>query len=101
MEKLQQNKAEKKPQPNDIEKKPSIKASHEAQNDQQNHTADTPVADAGSVSASGNNNRKVSREDIELVRRSLSSLFCLNIIHGEVLLGSFNFMMTFCGRSKT
>lgn len=63
---------------NTVEKKPSTQASHETQNDPQNHTVDTPVADAGSVSASGNDNRKVSREDIELVRQSLSSYFCLD-----------------------
>ncbi|XP_055810101.1 uncharacterized protein LOC129880194 isoform X2 [Solanum dulcamara] len=78
-------KAEKKLQPNNTEKKPSIQASHEAQNDQQNQTADTPVADAGSVSASGNDNRKVSREDIELVQNLIERCLQLYMNRDEVV----------------
>ncbi|WMV28462.1 hypothetical protein MTR67_021847 [Solanum verrucosum] len=78
-------KAEKKLQPNNTEKKPSIQASHEAHNDQQNHTADTPVADAGSVSASGNDNRKVSREDIELVQNLIERCLQLYMNKDEVV----------------
>ncbi|KAM3358961.1 hypothetical protein P3S68_021894 [Capsicum galapagoense] len=85
MKTTQPNKAEKKPQPNNEEKKPSIKSSHEAQNDQQNHTADTPVADAGSVSASGNDNRKVSREDIELVQNLIERCLQLYMNRDEVV----------------
>lgn len=54
--------------------KPSIQVSHESQNDQQNNqTAEAPLADSGSISASSNDGRKVSRQDIELVRATFSS----------------------------
>lgn len=42
--------------------------SHDSQSDQQNNAVEAPVADSGSVSISSNDNRRVSREDIELVR---------------------------------
>lgn len=48
--------------------KPSTQASHEPKTEQQNNqTTDAPLADSGSVSASSNDGRKVSRQDIELV----------------------------------
>lgn len=49
-------------------------ASHESQSDQHNNATDTPVPDTGSASISSNDNRKVSREDIELVRLLFMSL---------------------------
>nr|XP_016477343.1 PREDICTED: uncharacterized protein LOC107798821 [Nicotiana tabacum]XP_016477349.1 PREDICTED: uncharacterized protein LOC107798821 [Nicotiana tabacum] len=70
---------------NTVEKKPSTQASHETQNDPQNHTVDTPVADAGSVSASGNDNRKVSREDIELVQNLIERCLQLYMNKDEVV----------------
>ncbi|CAN4124448.1 unnamed protein product [Withania somnifera] len=85
MKTTQPNKAERKLQPNNTEKKPSIQGSDEAQHDQQNHTADTPVADAGSVSASGNDNRKVSREDIELVQNLIERCLQLYMNRDEVV----------------
>lgn len=49
----------------------STQVSHESQNDQQNNqTTEAPLADSGSISASSNDGRKVSRQDIELVRRT-------------------------------
>ncbi|KAE8720875.1 Detected protein of confused Function [Hibiscus syriacus] len=48
--------------------KPSTQDSHEPKREQlNNETADAPLADTGSLSASSNNGRKVSCEDIELV----------------------------------
>lgn len=48
----------------------STQAALESQNEQpNNHTADAPVTDSGSVSASSNDSKKVSRQDIELVRQ--------------------------------
>lgn len=50
----------------------STQASHEPKSEQpNNHTTDAPVADSGSASASSNDSKKVSRQDIELVRISL------------------------------
>lgn len=56
-------------------KTPEItQASHESQSDQLNNATEGPVPDSGSASISSNDNRKVSREDIELVRDIVSSL---------------------------
>ena len=53
----------------------STQASHESQSDQpNNNTTDAPVADSGSVSASSNDSKKVSRQDIELVRQLICCL---------------------------
>lgn len=47
----------------------SNQASQESQGDQpNNHTTEAPVTDSGSVSTSSNDTKKVSRQDIELVR---------------------------------
>ncbi|KAK6802836.1 hypothetical protein RDI58_000620 [Solanum bulbocastanum] len=70
---------------NTTEKQSSTQASHEAQSDQQNNTTDTPVADSGSVSASGNDNRKVSREDIELVQNLIERCLQLYMNKDEVV----------------
>lgn len=51
------------------EVKSSTQGSHESQGDQQNNqTTEAPLADSASVSASSNDGRKVSRQDIELVK---------------------------------
>lgn len=49
----------------------STQVSHESQGDQQNNGTEAPVGDSGSISTPSHDNRKVSREDIELVRSSL------------------------------
>ena len=49
----------------------STQVSHESQSEQQNNTVEVPVADSGSVSTPSNDNRKVSRKDIELVSLSV------------------------------
>lgn len=67
------------------EKQSSTQASHEAQSDQQNNGTDAPVADSGSVSASGNDNRKVSREDIELVQNLIERCLQLYMNKDEVV----------------
>lgn len=67
------------------EKQSSTQASHEAQSDQQNNRTDTPVADSASVSASGNDNRKVSREDIELVQNLIERCLQLYMNKDEVV----------------
>lgn len=55
----------------------STQVSHESQVDQLNHTTEAPVTDSGSVSASSNDSKKVSRQDIELVRQSIPSYIYL------------------------
>ncbi|XP_009587614.1 uncharacterized protein [Nicotiana tomentosiformis] len=70
---------------NTTEKQSSNQASHEAQSDQQNNTTETPVADSGSVSASGNDNQKVSREDIELVQNLIERCLQLYMNKDEVV----------------
>lgn len=47
--------------------KPANLFSHDSQKVPPNNATDTPVPDSGSISVSSNDNRKVSREDIELV----------------------------------
>ncbi|XP_059651258.1 uncharacterized protein LOC132298910 isoform X3 [Cornus florida] len=51
--------------------------SHESQSDQHNKKAEPPIADSGSVSISSNENRKVSRDDIELVQHLIER--CLQL----------------------
>lgn len=46
----------------------STQVSQESQGDQQHNGTEVPVGDSGSISTSSHDNRKVSREDIELVR---------------------------------
>jgi len=47
----------------------STQVSHESQGEQKvNLSVEAPIQDSGSVSASSNDGRKVSRQDIELVR---------------------------------
>jgi len=52
----------------------STQASHEPKSEQpNNHTTDAPVTDTGSASATSNDSKKVSRQDIEFVRISVLS----------------------------
>ncbi|XP_019164885.1 PREDICTED: uncharacterized protein LOC109161036 isoform X2 [Ipomoea nil] len=67
------------------EKQPSTQVSHDSQNDQQNNTTENPVADSGSVYATGNENRKVSREDIELVQNLIERCLQLYMNRDEVV----------------
>ncbi|XP_039062639.1 uncharacterized protein LOC120207191 [Hibiscus syriacus] len=66
--------------------KPSTHASHEPKTEQQNNqTADGPVADSGSLSASSNDSRKVSRQDIELVQNLIERCLQLYMTRDEVV----------------
>ncbi|CAH9087341.1 unnamed protein product [Cuscuta epithymum] len=67
------------------EKQPSTQVSHDSQNDQPNNTTENPDADSMSVSASGNENRKVSREDIELVQNLIERCLQLYMNREEVV----------------
>lgn len=52
----------------------ATQVSHDSQTDQpKNHTTEAPVTDSASISTSSNDGKKVSREDIELVRELISS----------------------------
>ncbi|KAF7826173.1 uncharacterized protein G2W53_017337 [Senna tora] len=64
----------------------STQASLESQNDQPNNqTADAPVTDSGSVSASSNDSKKVSRQDIELVQNLIERCLQLYMNKDEVV----------------
>ncbi|KAK6260569.1 hypothetical protein SCA6_015043 [Theobroma cacao] len=66
--------------------KPSTQASHEPKTEQQNNqTTDAPLADSGSVSASSNDGRKVSRQDIELVQNLIERCLQLYMNRDEVV----------------
>ena len=53
----------------------STQVSHESQGEQKNNQSlEAPIQDSGSVSASSNDGRKVSRQDIELVSETLAHL---------------------------
>ncbi|GMI74061.1 hypothetical protein like AT2G46420 [Hibiscus trionum] len=66
--------------------KPSSQDSHQPKGEQQNNeTADAPLADTGSLSASSNNGRKVSREDIELVQNLIERCLQLYMNRDEVV----------------
>ncbi|KAK1406962.1 hypothetical protein QVD17_38572 [Tagetes erecta] len=60
-------------------------ASHESQSDRHNNARDAPVPDSGSVSISSNDNRKVSREDIELVQNLIERCLQLYMNRDEVV----------------
>lgn len=60
-------------------------ASHESQSDQHNNATEAPVPDSGSVSISSNDNRKVSREDIELVQNLIERCLQLYMNKEEVV----------------
>lgn len=63
----------------------TTQVSHESQSDQQNNTTEAPVADSGSVSISSNDNRKVSRQDIELVQNLIERCLQLYMNKDEVV----------------
>ncbi|CAM8914203.1 unnamed protein product [Rhodiola kirilowii] len=63
----------------------STQLSHESQTDHQNSTTDPPVADSGSVSTSNNDNKKVSRQDIELVQNLIERCLQLYMTRDEVV----------------
>ncbi|XVE73722.1 hypothetical protein DITRI_Ditri11bG0141500 [Diplodiscus trichospermus] len=66
--------------------KPSTQASHEPKTEQQNNqTADGPLVDSGSLSASSNDGRKVSRQDIELVQNLIERCLQLYMNREEVV----------------
>ncbi|XP_024977282.1 uncharacterized protein LOC112514885 [Cynara cardunculus var. scolymus] len=67
------------------ETQPLAQASHESQSDQHNNAAEVPVPDSGSVSISSNDNRKVSREDIELVQNLIERCLQLYMNRDEVV----------------
>ncbi|CAA0838932.1 Plant protein 1589 of unknown function [Striga hermonthica] len=58
---------------------------HDSLNVQPNIASETPVQDSGSVSNSSNNNRKVSREDIELVQNLIERCLQLYMNRDEVV----------------
>ncbi|XP_044502542.1 uncharacterized protein LOC123223442 [Mangifera indica] len=58
----------------------------ESQNDEQNNqTTEAPLADSGSISASSNDGRKVSRQDIELVQNLIERCLQLYMNRDEVV----------------
>ncbi|KAL0426111.1 UNVERIFIED_CONTAM: hypothetical protein Sradi_1145900 [Sesamum radiatum] len=59
--------------------------SHDSQIEQANNATETPVPDSGSVSVSSNDNRKVSREDIELVQNLIERCLQLYMNRDEVV----------------
>ncbi|XP_057496881.1 uncharacterized protein LOC130781639 isoform X2 [Actinidia eriantha] len=63
----------------------STPVSHESQGDQQNNATEPPVADSGSISSSSHDNRKVSREDIELVQNLIERCLQLYMNKEEVV----------------
>lgn len=65
------------------EKQSSTQVSHESQDDQPNNqTTEAPVADSASVSTSSNDGKKVSRQDIELVRQPIPNIYiCMFVFH--------------------
>ncbi|KAL4554717.1 hypothetical protein LXL04_037319 [Taraxacum kok-saghyz] len=67
------------------EKQGLTQASHESQSDQQNNATEAPVPDSGSASISSNDNRKVSREDIELVQNLIERCLQLYMNRDEVV----------------
>ncbi|PWA81287.1 hypothetical protein CTI12_AA188270 [Artemisia annua] len=67
------------------EKQHLAQASHESQSDQHNNATEAPVPDSGSVSISSNDNRKVSREDIELVQNLIERCLQLYMNRDEVV----------------
>ncbi|VVB06530.1 unnamed protein product [Arabis nemorensis] len=64
----------------------STQASHESQSEQKNNQSiDAPIQDSGSVSASSNDSRKVSRQDIELVQNLIERCLQLYMNRDEVV----------------
>ncbi|XP_027335956.1 uncharacterized protein LOC113849910 isoform X1 [Abrus precatorius] len=64
----------------------STQASHEPKSEQlNNHTTDAPVTDTGSASASSNDSKKVSRQDIEFVQNLIERCLQLYMNKDEVV----------------
>lgn len=71
---------------NSEELQSSTQASHEPKSEHpNNHTTDAPVADSGSASASSNDTKKVSRQDIELVQNLIERCLQLYMNKDEVV----------------
>ncbi|KAJ0963011.1 hypothetical protein J5N97_028133 [Dioscorea zingiberensis] len=72
---------------NTVEVPPSAQAPHESQGNshQDNPGGEAPVADSGSISIATSDNRKVSREDIELVQNLIERCLQLYMNKGEVV----------------
>ncbi|XP_010523794.1 PREDICTED: uncharacterized protein LOC104802063 isoform X2 [Tarenaya hassleriana] len=69
-----------------LEKQSSTQASHESHGDQQNdQSTEAPAQDSGSVSASSNDGRKISRQDIELVQNLIERCLQLYMNRDEVV----------------
>ncbi|CAL5400886.1 unnamed protein product [Camellia sinensis] len=77
-------KCDKDPQ-NTPEIQSSTQVSHESQADQQNSATEAPVGDSGSISTPSHDNRKVSREDIELVQNLIERCLQLYMNRDEVV----------------
>ncbi|KAI7734414.1 hypothetical protein M8C21_004063 [Ambrosia artemisiifolia] len=60
-------------------------ASHESQSERHNNATEARVPDSGSISISSNDNRKVSREDIELVQNLIERCLQLYMNRDEVV----------------
>lgn len=67
------------------EVKPSQTSLGSQSDHQNNQAAEAPVGDSGSVSASSNDNRKVSRQDIELVQNLIERCLQLYMNRDEVV----------------
>ncbi|KAI3449264.1 hypothetical protein Pfo_005929 [Paulownia fortunei] len=65
--------------------KPTNLVSHDSQTVQPNNVTETPIPDSGSISVSSNDNRKVSREDIELVQNLIERCLQLYMNRDEVV----------------
>ncbi|KAL5160830.1 hypothetical protein HKD37_07G018247 [Glycine soja] len=64
----------------------STQASHEPKSEQpNNHTTDAPVTDTGSASATSNDSKKVSRQDIEFVQNLIERCLQLYMNKDEVV----------------
>ncbi|KAH8488808.1 hypothetical protein H0E87_024441 [Populus deltoides] len=64
----------------------STQISQDSQSEQQNnHKTEAPVADSSSISASSNDSRKVSRQDIELVQNLIERCLQLYMNRDEVV----------------
>ncbi|KAL7125704.1 hypothetical protein ABFS83_14G134300 [Erythranthe nasuta] len=67
------------------ETKPTNLVTHDSQNVLPNNANETPVPDSGSISASSNDNKKVSREDIQLVQNLIERCLQLYMNRDEVV----------------
>ncbi|KAL0412211.1 UNVERIFIED_CONTAM: hypothetical protein Slati_3810800 [Sesamum latifolium] len=72
-------------QQNSEDIKPSNLVSDDSRTVQPNNANETPIPDSGSISASSNDNRKVSREDIELVQNLIERCLQLYMNKDEVV----------------